>query len=236
MRLDKALANQGFGSRKVVKKFIRKGLVAVNDETVKDGSMKVNPEIDQITVNGQLLKYRKYIYLMLNKPIGVVSATRDPVEKVVIDLLDPEYQKFSLFPAGRLDKDTEGLILLTNDGDLSHRLLSPKNEVEKVYEAKIRGQVTEDDVEQFQNGIELKDGYVTKSANLEILNSSHLSHVKITIKEGKYHQIRRMFAALGKKVVELKRLQLGPLKLDPLLKQGEYRELTENEIMQLREY
>lgn len=236
MRLDKALANQGFGSRKVVKKFIRKGLVAVNDETVKDGSMKVNPEIDQITVNGQLLKYRKYIYLMLNKPIGVVSATRDPVEKVVIDLLDPEYQKFSLFPAGRLDKDTEGLILLTNDGDLSHRLLSPKNEVEKVYEAKIRGQVTEDDVEQFQNGIELKDGYVTKSAKLEILNSSHLSHVKITIKEGKYHQIRRMFAALGKKVVELKRLQLGPLKLDPLLKQGEYRELTENEIMQLREY
>jgi len=236
MRLDKALANQGFGSRKVVKKFIRKGLVAVNEETVKDGSMKVNPEIDQITVNGQLLKYRKYIYLMLNKPIGVVSATRDPVEKVVIDLLDPEYQKFSLFPAGRLDKDTEGLILLTNDGDLSHRLLSPKNEVEKVYEAKIRGQVTEDDVEQFQNGIELKDGYVTKSANLEILNSSHLSHVKITIKEGKYHQIRRMFAALGKKVVELKRLQLGPLKLDPLLKQGEYRELTENEIMQLREY
>lgn len=236
MRLDKALANQGFGSRKVVKKFIRKGLVAVNEETVKDSSMKVNPEIDQITVNGQLLKYRKYIYLMLNKPIGVVSATRDPVEKVVIDLLDPEYQKFSLFPAGRLDKDTEGLILLTNDGDLSHRLLSPKNEVEKVYEAKIRGQVTEDDVEQFQNGIELKDGYVTKSANLEILNSSHLSHVKITIKEGKYHQIRRMFAALGKKVVELKRLQLGPLKLDPLLKQGEYRELTENEIMQLREY
>ena|SRR5690625_2491431 len=236
MRLDKALANQGFGSRKVVKKFIRKGLVAVNEETVKDGSMKVNPEIDQITVNGQLLKYRKYIYLMLNKPIGVVSATRDPVEKVVIDLLDPEYQKFSLFPAGRLDKDTEGLILLTNDGDLSHRLLSPKNEVEKVYEAKIRGQVTEDDVEQFQNGIELKDGYVTKSANLEILNSSHLSHVKITIKEGKYHQIRRMFAALGKKVVELKRLQLGPLKLDSLLKQGEYRELTENEIMQLREY
>src|SRR5690625_2490953 len=198
--------------------------------------MKVNPEIDRITINGQPVKYREYIYLMLNKPLGVVSATRDRDQKVVTDLLDKEYQKFSLFPAGRLDKNTEGLILLTNDGDLSHRLLAPKNEVAKLYEAKIQGRVTEEDVEKFQKGIELKDGYITKAAKLEIITSNDISDVKITIVEGKYHQIRRMFAALGKKVLELKRLQLGPLILDPLLKQGEYRELTEKEIKHLKEY
>ncbi|MGM8215668.1 pseudouridine synthase [Bacillaceae bacterium W0354] len=236
MRLDKALANQGFGSRKDVKKLIRKGLVIVNSEVSKDGSIKITPEQDEIIVNGQKLEYRKNIYLMLNKPTGVISATRDRVETCVTDLLNDEYRRYSLFPAGRLDKDTEGLILLTNDGDLSHRLLSPNNHVEKVYEAKIRGKITEDDIEAFRSGIELKDGYVTKSATLEIINSDYISHVKITISEGKYHQIRRMIAALNKKVLELRRLQLGSLKLDPSLEHGEYRELTDEELEQLMKY
>lgn len=236
IRLDKALANQGFGSRKDVKKFIRKGLVTVNDEVVKDGSFKINPEQDRIFVNGQLFEYRKYIYLMLNKPKGIVSATRDREEIVVNDLLDDYYRKFSLFPAGRLDKDTEGLILMTNDGDLSHQLLSPKNYVEKVYLAKIRGKVTEEDVDAFKSGIELADGYVTKSATLEIIKSDYISDVKVIISEGKYHQIRRMFAALNKKVLELKRIQIGSLKLDSNLKHGEYRELTEEELEQLKKF
>lgn len=234
MRLDKVLANQGFGSRKDVKKLIKKGKVQVDGKAIKDSSFHVNPNESEIIVNGKVLNYRDYIYLMMHKPKGVISATHDRVETCVTDLLDEEYQPFSLFPVGRLDKDTVGLLMLTNDGELAHRLLSPQHHVEKIYEAEIKGLVTEQDVQAFKEGITLDDGYVTKPAQLTILDANDVSYVRINITEGKFHQIRRMFSALGHKVEELKRLQMGSLVLDGALDLGEYRELTEDELKHLQ--
>ncbi|WP_294188575.1 pseudouridine synthase [uncultured Clostridium sp.] len=230
-RLDKVLSNLGYGSRKEIKQAIRKGLIEVNGELVKDNGMQVDPEADKIVVNGEEIFYRKYIYLMMNKPDGVVSATVDNRDETVIDLLEVEHQVFNPFPVGRLDKDTVGLLLLTNDGELNHRLISPKWKVNKIYYAKIDKKVTEEDIKKFKNGITLDDGYVCKEAKLEILEATEDgSEVMITIQEGKYHQVKRMFEAVGKTVVYLKRVEFGTLKLDEDLEEGEYRELTEEEI------
>lgn len=234
-RLDKVLSNLGYGTRKEIKQAARKGLIEVNGEVVKDNGMQVDPEIDKIYVNGEEIFYRKYIYLMMNKPDGVVSATHDNRDETVIDLLEIEHQVFNPFPVGRLDKDTVGLLLLTNDGELNHRLISPKWKVDKVYYAKIDKEVTEEDVKKFKNGITLDDGYTCKEAKLEILEvSEDGSEVMITIQEGKFHQVKRMFEAVDKKVVYLKRVEFGTLQLDEELEEGEYRELTEDEVAILR--
>jgi 16S rRNA pseudouridine516 synthase len=230
-RLDKVLSNLGYGSRKEIKQAVRKGLIEVNGEIVKDNGMQVDPESDRIIVNGEEIFYRKYIYLMMNKPDGVVSATFDNRDETVVDLLEIEHQVFNPFPVGRLDKDTVGLLLLTNDGELNHRLISPKWKVDKIYYAKIDKKVTEDDVKKFKKGITLDDGYLCKEATLEILEASDEgSEVMVTIQEGKYHQVKRMFEAVDKSVVYLKRVEFGTLKLDEDLEEGEYRELTEEEV------
>ena len=234
-RLDKVLSNLGYGTRKEIKQVVRKGLIEVNGEIVKDNGMQIDPEVDKILVNGEEIFYRKYIYLMMNKPDGVVSATFDNRDETVIDLLEIEHQVFEPFPVGRLDKDTVGLLLLTNDGELNHRLISPKWKVDKVYYAKIDKKVTEADIKKFNNGITLDDGYICKEAKLEILESSDSgSEVMITIQEGKFHQVKRMFEAVDKSVVYLKRVEFGTLQLDEDLEEGEYRELTEEEVAILK--
>ena len=230
-RLDKILANLGYGTRKEIKQIARKGLIEVNGEVIKDSGMQVDPKEDMIFINGEQVFYREFIYLMMNKPDGVISATRDSRDETVIDLLEVEHQVFNPFPVGRLDKDTVGLLLLTNDGELNHRLISPKWKVDKIYYAKIDKKVTEADVKKFKNGITLDDGYLCKEAKLEILEATDEgSEVMITIQEGKYHQVKRMFEAVGKNVIYLKRVEFGTLKLDENLEEGEYRELTEEEI------
>lgn len=230
MRLDRYLANMGCGSRSEVKRLIRSGKVTVNERPVKDESFQINPGIDLVICWGTEVVFRDYIYLMLNKPAGVISATEDSRERTVLDLIDPKYRRQGLFPVGRLDKDTEGLLVLTNDGQLAHQLLSPKKKVPKRYFAKVSGIIGAEDIEAFHNGIILDDGYRTMPAELKILQTGEPNEVLVTIQEGKFHQIKRMFQALGKRVVYLKRLAMGELILDPNLKSGDYRELTEEEI------
>ena len=236
-RLDKILANLGYGTRKELKKIVRNGIVEVNGVVAKDSGMQVDPEKDKIVINGEEIYYRKFIYLMMNKPDGVISATYDNRDETVIDLLEVEHQVFEPFPVGRLDKDTVGLLLLTNDGELNHRLIAPKWKVDKVYFAKIDKEVTESDVKAFQKGITLDDGYVCKEAKLEIQSASEDgSDVLVTIQEGKFHQVKRMFEAVGKKVVYLKRTEFGTLPLDEELEEGEYRELTDEELAILKSF
>ncbi|BFK80239.1 pseudouridine synthase [Clostridium baratii] len=236
-RLDKIISNLGYGSRKEIKAIARKGLIEVDGVIVKDSSMNVDPEKSVIKINGEEIFYREYIYLMMNKPDGVISATHDNRDETVIDLLEIDHQAFDPFPVGRLDKDTVGLLLLTNDGELNHRLISPKWKVDKVYYAKIDKKVTEKDIEAFKKGITLDDGYVCKEAKLEILNASDEgSEINLTIQEGKFHQVKRMFEAVDKKVVYLKRIEFGGLSLDEELEEGEYRELTEEELAQLKSF
>ena len=224
------------GSRKEVHKLIKAGLVSINGKIVKTPKEKVK-ESDVVEVNGQEIAYQQYHYFLLNKPKGVLSATEDLHQKTVIDLLEVKDQYKDLAPVGRLDKDTTGLLLITNDGQLNHELLAPNKHVDKVYQALIAGKVTIDTVATFASGMELKDGTVLKPAKLEILDvdeSKDQSKIRITIKEGKYHQIKRMFGALGMKVLELDRLQMGSLLLDPQLKRGQYRELTDDELSTLK--
>lgn len=234
-RLDKILANMGYGSRKDVKKLIKEGRVEVNNKIEKKNDLRIDPYNTLIKIDGEKIFYREYIYLMMNKPKGVVSSTDDPVNRTVLDLLDEEYLIFSPFPAGRLDKDTEGLLLLTNDGKLAHELLSPKKRVNKTYYAEVEGFVEESYIDRFKEGIILDDGYKTLPSKLEILESSAFSKVKLTIKEGKFHQVKRMFEAFNMEVVYLKRISMGGLELDKNLSLGEYRELTEKEIQLLKE-
>jgi 16S rRNA pseudouridine516 synthase len=236
MRIDKVLSNLGYGSRKDVKKLLKDGAVKVNHVVVKDAKQHVDPENDLVTLNGEEIHYREFIYLMMNKPPGVISATEDNRDETVIDLLEIEDQVFEPFPVGRLDKDTEGFLLITNDGQLSHKLLSPKKHVPKTYFAVIEGEVTEEDIEAFKNGVTLDDGYETKPGALVILKSGLTSDIELTITEGKFHQVKRMFQAVGKRVIYLKRLSMGPLKLDETLELGEYRELTEDELEMLMTY
>ena len=230
MRLDKLLSNMGFGSRREVGKMLRKGIVKVNGETVKTVAAQIDPLKDNVSVLGETVVYKEFIYLMMNKSQGILSATEDSRDKTVVDLLEDEDSHFKPFPVGRLDKDTEGFLLLTNDGKLAHNLLSPKKGVPKTYYAHISGVVTEADGADFASGVMLDDGYVTKPGMLRILKSAELSEIELTITEGKYHQVKRMFEAVGKQVVYLKRLSMGPLVLDEELPLGTYRELTEEEL------
>ena len=246
MRLDKYLAEMGEGTRQEVKAFIRKGRVMVGGVPVKKPEAKVEEGKDQVTLDGREIPYQKYLYYMLNKPAGVITATTDSRDRTVLDLLGEDRRK-DLFPVGRLDKDTEGLLLITNDGPLAHRLLSPKKHVDKCYYAKVRGEVTGEDVEQFAQGLFLaglgeEKEEKTMPARLEILKTAStagkeapgiVSEILLTIQEGKFHQVKRMFQAVGKEVLYLKRLSMGSLKLDPELAPGQYRELTKEEMERL---
>ena len=236
MRIDKMLANLGFGSRKEVKQLLKSGAVKIDDVIVKDAKQHVDTAKQVVTLNGEVIEYREFIYLMMNKPQGVLSATEDSVGETVIDLLELEDQVYEPFPVGRLDKDTEGLLLITNDGQLSHKLLSPKKHVPKTYFAVIDQEVTDEDVKAFAEGVTLDDGYETKPGELRILKSGLRSDIELTITEGKFHQVKRMFEAVGKKVIYLKRISMGPLPLDETLELGEYRELTDEEVELLKEY
>ena len=235
MRLDKYLAEMGVGTRQEVKKQIRQGKAAVNGTVVKAADTKIDETNDEVTICGRNISYVSYEYYMLNKPAGVVSATEDRRDTTVIDLIKEKKRK-DLFPVGRLDKDTEGLLLITNDGDLAHRLLAPKKHVDKVYYAKIDGMVTEEDVKRFAEGIDIgaEEEEMTRPAKLDIMKSAEESEIRLTIHEGKFHQVKRMFLAVGKEVTYLKRERMGPLCLDENLKPGEYRLLTEEEIENVR--
>ncbi|WP_214788820.1 pseudouridine synthase [Exiguobacterium sp. s21] len=231
MRIDKLLANMGYGSRKDVKTLLKQGAVRIDDQPVKDAKRQINLEAERVTVHGEVVEYKPFVYLMMNKPAGVISATEDKVESTVVDLIDPAYAHYDLFPVGRLDKDTTGLLLLTNDGAFNHALMSPRKHVDKVYIAEVDGEMTADDVRRFAEGVELEDGYTTKPARLELLSKSgRRSTIRLTLSEGKYHQVKRMVAAVGKHVERLERVQIGGLELDPTLEPGAYRELTAPEV------
>lgn len=232
IRLDKYLADMGCGTRNEVKQAVKKGAVSVNDVPVKRPEEKVDTEADRIVFQGKTVSYLKYEYFMLNKPAGVVSATEDRRDRTVIDLIGDKQRK-DLFPVGRLDKDTEGLLLITNDGETAHRLLSPRKHVDKVYYARVKGNVTEEDVRLFAQGIDIGDEKPALPAELVILKSGEVSEIELTVREGRFHQVKRMFAAAGKEVVYLKRLRMGTLVLDRNLKPGEYRKLTKEEMDRL---
>lgn len=229
LRLDKLLADMGYGTRSEIKKEIAKGGVTVNGTVMKKPEAKIDTERDIVCIKGEKAVYARYEYFMLNKPAGVVSATMDRRERTVLDLIEDK-KRDDLFPVGRLDKDTEGLLLITNNGELAHQLLSPKKHVDKVYFARVRGTVTEEDIKMFSEGLDIGDEKKTLPAQLSILSSGEISETRITIREGRFHQIKRMFAAVGKEVVYLKRLGMGALTLDESLAPGEYRRLTEEEV------
>ncbi|NLI57720.1 MAG: rRNA pseudouridine synthase [Clostridium sp.] len=233
-RVDKLLSNSGFGTRKEVKKLIKSGAVKIDGAVVTDSGMHVNPLNSLVEVGGEVVKYREYVYVMMNKPKGVISATYDKKHMTVVDILPDEYKCFNLFPVGRLDIDTEGLLILTNDGQLAHEILSPKKKVPKKYYAIIEGTVTKEDVQSFKKGVVLEDGYKTLPADLNILSSEDISHVEVVIYEGKFHQVKRMFQGVNKKVKYLKRTEMGKLKLDSTLLKGECRELSKSEVNLLK--
>lgn len=229
LRLDKFLADLKVGTRTEVKEFIRKGRVTVDGEVTKRPEQKVSVTDSEVCVDNVKVAYASFEYYMLNKPAGVVSASSDKFTKTVVDLIETAARK-DLFPVGRLDKDTEGLLLITNDGELAHRLLSPKKHVDKVYYAKIQGMVTEEDQLLFAKGLVIDEEFTAMPAKLDIIKAGEISEINITICEGKFHQVKRMFEAVGKEVVYLKRLSMGKLKLDETLALGEYRSLTKEEI------
>lgn len=232
IRLDKYLADMGFGTRSVIKKEIQSGSVSVNGFPVRRPETKIETALDKITFHGNPVAYEKHVYYMLNKPAGVVSATSDRRDTTVVELIKDSRRK-DLFPVGRLDKDTEGLLLITDDGELAHRLLSPKKHVDKVYFAKIRGQVTVEDIKIFAQGLDIGDEKPTLPAELVIHSTGEISEIMLTIREGRFHQVKRMFQAVGKEVVYLKRLRMGNITLDEALTPGEYRRLTEEEVERL---
>lgn len=240
MRLDKLLAHTGFGTRKEVKKIIRDGYIQVNDKVVKNSATKVDPDVDDVRISGERIYYEEFVYFMLNKPAGVISATEDYVHDTVIDLLEPADSVQEPHPVGRLDIDTEGLLILTNDGQLTHQLTSPRRGVDKEYYALVSGIVTEEDIEKFKEGLLLEDDvedFTTLPAELEILEvdeEANTSEVHVIIREGKFHQVKRMFRAVDKKVLYLKRIRMGDLKLDETLELGSYRRLTEEELAILK--
>lgn len=246
MRLDKFLTEQGIGSRNQVKQLIKRGCITINDIPCKNSDMKIDENTDMIKYDGQVLSYQKFHYYMLNKPAGVVSATNDNVNETVLSLLHGVKYK-NLFPVGRLDKDTEGLLLITDDGQLSHNLLSPAKHVDKTYFAWIDGIVTDADIRSFEEGIDIGDEKLTKPAVLQILSREEASQYRennpayernttpilLTITEGRFHQVKRMFQVIDKQVLYLKRISMGNLFLDENLKPGEFRELTNEEVMNL---
>lgn len=256
MRLDKFLANSGIGTRKEVKEILKNKKVSVNDIFVKDGKIQIDEEKDVVKYENKIVNYKPFVYIMMNKPAGVISATEDNHHKTVIDLLNNNYKTYDIFPVGRLDIDTEGLLLLTNDGVLSHNLLSPKKHVDKKYYVKIARPLSESDIKKLENGIKLEENFITKNAKIEIIknnfekNSENFEFIEnkktennvkenenlvyITISEGKFHQVKRMFKAVGNEVLYLKRLKMGNLWLDESLELGKYRELTEEELNSLK--
>lgn len=233
MRLEKMLSNMGYGSRKDMKTIIKKGRVKVNGVVAKSGSESIDTDKDVVEFDGLEVKYKEYIYLMLNKPAGVVSATEDNMHETVLDLLLDEDVIFQPFPVGRLDKDTEGMLILTNDGKFSHDLLSPKKHIPKTYYVEVDGEITEDDVIAFREGINVNDEYVTMESKL-IIDEENPCAGLVTIMEGKFHQIKRMFNEREKNVTYLKRLQMGDLELDETLELGQYRELSDDEVEMLK--
>ena len=259
MRIDKLLGNLGYGTRSEIKKLCKQGAVIVNGKEAKKADQHVNPEKDEILFNGELVNYREFVYLMLNKPAGYISATFDRNDATVLDLIDEKYHAFEPAPVGRLDKDTEGLLIITNDGKLTHRVLSPKKHVPKKYYAIVAGNVNSNDIKAFEKGVDIGEGYITKPASLEIIGQIDLDDISdeenqekseetninlagedvyeiyLTISEGKFHQVKRMFQSVGKEVLYLKRVQMGGLELDESLELGEYRELTDDEIKMLEE-
>ncbi len=230
MRLDKYLADMGYGTRTQVKDAIKKGRVSINDEKIKSPETKIDIETTIVYMDGQPISYVQTEYYMLNKPQGVVSATEDRKYKTVIDLIDDKSRK-DLFPVGRLDIDTEGLLLITNDGDLAHRLLSPKKHVDKTYYVELDSKIPANAKEEMLQGITLEEEFKTMPATLELLNETTCY---LTIREGKFHQVKRMFEYFGCTVTYLKRISMGPLTLDETLKVGEYRLLTKEELLQLK--
>lgn len=233
MRLDKFLADAGLGTRSEVKSQIKKGRVLVNGQPVRQPERKIEPGTDTVVIDGEAVGYQEHYYYMLYKPAGVVSATEDSRWETVLDLLELPVKK-RLFPVGRLDKDTEGLLLLTDDGELAHQLLSPKKHVGKLYYAKVEGRVTKADIEAFSKGLRIEEDFVTLPARLTVLKEGESSEIELLIYEGKFHQVKRMFEAVGKKVVYLKRLSMGSLRLDESLQPGESRPLTDQEIKELK--
>lgn len=234
-RLDKIIASTGAYSRREVKELIRHGRVLVDGVPARSAQDKADPESAEITVNGVPLVYRRFTWVMLNKPAGYLSATEDGRGITVLDLLPPELQKQGLFPVGRLDKDTEGLLLLTNEGGLAHDLLSPRRHVDKEYYVRVSGRLTEEDCRAFAAGMTLADGLQCQPTELEILTAGEESEAHVILREGKFHQIKRMLAQLGKPVIYLERIRMGTLRLDPSLLRGEFRLLTDCEIQALRE-
>ena len=238
MRLDKFLVENGLGSRSQVKELLKKGLVLVNGRAEKSPKTQINETADEIVVSGQKLTYEKFVYYLLNKPKGYISATEDERHKTVLDLLDETARQKEVFPVGRLDIDTHGLLLLTNNGKLAHAMLSPKKHVEKIYRAQVAVLMNQSDVEQFSRGIELKD-FTCQPAQLKILEvdeEKETSLVEISLAEGKFHQVKRMVAACGKEVTDLQRLTMGPLQLDSGLDLGEWRRLTKEEMKSLERF
>ena len=233
MRLDKFISTTTTLSRAEAKKVIKKGIL-INDKLIKTPDYKIDEFKDQVIVNGNRLVYQKYVYIMMNKPKDTVSATEDAIERTVVDILRDEDRIYKVFPVGRLDKDTEGLMLLTNDGELAHKLISPKKDVEKKYYIEVSGELKNEHLKIIKEGVILEDGYRCKPARLEILDSSEgNSKENIFITEGKFHQVKRMMKSLGATVTYLKRLSIGSLKLDENLKLGEYRYLTDDELNKL---
>lgn len=230
MRLDKFLSETGAGTRSQVKACIRQGQVQVNGSVEKDAGRKVDEHGDSILLNGRPLSYSRYGYFMLNKPAGVVSATRDKLSETVLSLL-PENSCKDLFPAGRLDKDTEGLLLITNDGALAHNLLSPKKHVDKTYLAEIERPLSETDIQRLSEGVDIGEEKITMPAKVQVLSETQ---ILLTIREGRFHQVKRMLQAVDNRVLGLKRISMGTLVLDELLKPGECRPLTEEEIAGLK--
>lgn len=236
MRIDKFLANQDIGSRSQVKQYIKKGMVSINGTVCKSPEQKIDENTDQISYNGTVIGYQKHHYYMLNKPAGCVSATNDNLHTTILDLLKGSVSVKNLFPVGRLDIDTEGLLLITDDGELSHNLLSPSKHVAKTYFARIDGLVTEEHIKAFKAGLDIGDDKPTKPGTLFIKSANpdtSTSEILLTITEGRYHQVKRSFEVLGMKVTYLKRLSMGSLALDEALAPGEFRELTDSELQAL---
>ena len=230
-RLDKIISATGKYSRREVKLLVKQGRILVDGRPAAAADVKVDPAVSCITIDGQDIGYQRFTYIMLHKPAGVLSAVEDSRQQTVLDLLTPELRKRGLSPVGRLDKDTEGLLLLTNDGELTHKLLSPRHHVDKVYYARVEGQLEPADCAAFAAGMTLGDGLECMPAGLEILSPSE---ALVTLQEGKFHQVKRMLAARGKPVLYLKRLSMGSLRLDEHLQPGEFRPLTEEELAALR--
>ena len=228
-RLDKLIASQGTRSRSETVRLIRSGQVTVNGVVCRDPSAKYDEQTCEVSVAGQSLRYQEFVYIMMNKPSGILCVSRDPKVRTVVDLLPPEMKRKNLFPAGRLDKDTVGLVLLTDDGDMAHRILAPKRDIQKRYLVRLDAPLTDEHCVAFAKGITLADGTPCRPAELIILENGDEPLAEVRITEGRYHQIKRMFGVLDRGVVWLKRLSIGAVELDPCLKEGESRFLTDEE-------